>query len=499
VPRTLSSFVFVVILVACGPKSGPDGPRSDVGAHAALRWVPADATYVFATTRADAGAAVLRDLAEALGIVGGFDVAEAEAELASQLAGVSPLSIDSLVEAGIDRAGGAAAFSQGLSTTLVVKLADPAAMQVKIDAARERLGGQAIGVAMHDGVEIFTMMGDRDVHTHWAIADGWIWVHWEFTAEKEADGAWFVASRKAGGAIAATPDFGWARQQAERALPGSPVIGLVRGKALVQRVAALAHDPDARACANLVPTDRVALGMTGGGDVAEGVLVVDTVGGGGALADATLAVPVGWGATRGQPAMAAEWNIDLTHIARWLGPCRDLASLANDALHQMRARGGRAFVHQLADDGLGGHGVVAVDLVDRSMIDRMLDFPGRGLLEKKQRFGALDGAHVSVPFVNIEVDYIVTKDRAFAAMGDGLLAKVVGDGSRVPGSLAAIEVRPRAISPTAWHVVLEQGLGFSRDTLRQKTIERLQRWARGLVELTRDGDLVTVRARGERK
>jgi len=478
----------------CGPKSGGGGPRVDLGAYPALKWAPADVAYAGAMTRIDGAIAAAHDAVEALGIVGDFDPSELEGEIQRYL-GIDPLSVDDLAAAGVDVAGGGVVFAQGFSPTFVFRLADPAAMQSRIDAQREKIGsGAAIGVAVKDNIEVYTALGDRNLHTHWAIDGAWMWVHFEIVDEHEPELGWFEASRAANGALAKDPDFGWARAQAEHVQPGAALAGLIRPDRLAARVAKLARDPEATACMALVTPRRAALAIGASGDVSEGHVVIDTNGGGAAIGAMTLPVPAGWAAARGQAPIAVEWNLDAARLATWFSACNDHPARM---VAQLGLRSFRAFLIDLEPDDLSGHGAIAADLSSRKQIDRMLDITGRSMFEKKQKFGPLDGVHLNAPMLPA-VDYIITADRAFAAAGDGVLATVVGDGSSTVGVLAAVDLRPAGLSDKAWDFLLEHGAGVSRDTARDRTLRRLKRWKHATIDVTRDGDLVYLRARGER-
>jgi hypothetical protein len=484
--------VALLSAAACGPKS-TGGPKPvDVGAYPALRWVPADATYVAVGIRVDSAIAGARDLLEAGGIIGGFDVSQVSAEIASQF-GFDPLSVDDLTDAGLDMGAGGVLYGQGFSPTFVFKLSDPAAMQGRIDAQRARVSN-TIGVAVSDGVEVFTDLGDRDLHTHWAIDGNWMWVHFEIVEEHERELAWFEASRAAGGAIAKDPDFAWARAQAERLQPGTPFFALVRPRTMAARLAQMARNDEATACMALVTAPRAALMISAASGVSEGHLVVDTGGAGSSIADAAMKVPSGWASAREGAAVSAEWNVDIRKAAGYFRPCDDEPARMVDMVGLRAVRG---FLTRLDVDTLDGQGAIAAEITHRTYIDRMIDFTGRSMFEKKKKFGPLDGVRLEAPMFP-PVDYVLTNDRALAALGDGVLAKVVGDGGSAPGVLAAIDVRPPALDDKTWDVILERFAGISREGYRAETIRRLKRWKRGTIELVLDGDLLHLHARGER-
>jgi hypothetical protein len=484
--------MYVVVLGSCGPKSGGGGPRGGDVAPA-LQFVPADVSYVAAIRRVDGAIAATHDLIEAVGILGNFDPSQIEDEFRNYL-GVVPISVDDLRSAGVDVAAGAAVFSQGFSPTFVFTLADPAAMQARIETQRERASATAVGVAVRDGVDIYTDLGDRDIHTHWAIDGTWMWVHFEIVAEHEQELAWFEASRGAKGAITADADFAWAVAEADRVQSGAPLVGLVRPHRMAARLARAVNEPEATACLGLVTPPRAAVAMGAAGGVSEGHVLVDTAGGGRTIEALAVPVPSGWAAARGQPAIGFEWNLDLLQLARRFKTCDDDPA---QALAQLGVRAGRGFIQSFDPETLEGRGAVAGELTSRTLVDQMLDaIPGRAMFETKKKFGSLDGVRLSVPMIPT-VDYILTAERGLAATGDGLLAQLVGDGKTTPGVLAGFEIRPSALSPEAWNALLELASISGRQG-REATIRRINRWKHATIALTRDGDLLHLHARGER-
>jgi hypothetical protein len=495
VPRrpTLLIIALFALSAACGPKSGGGGPRPvDLGAFPALKYVPGDVTYAASVSRVGDMMLATRDLFEAIGIIAEFDLEDLDRALKNYL-GINLISPEDLASAGLDVAGGAAIFSQGISATIVFRLSDPVAMQGRIDAQRERVNN-TIGVAVRDGVDVHTDLGDREMHTSWAIDGSWMWVHFELVAEHEPELGWFEASRAANGAIVKDPDFTWARGEAERVQPGAPLVALIRPSKLAMKFAAAVNDPEFTTCLGLVTPPRAAMTMGVGGGVSEGHVIVDLAGAGAAIAAATVKVPQGWSAARGQAPLAAEWNVDAFRVASWLSAC-DQGPMAMASRLGVRAI--RGFITALDPGNLEGRGAVAAEISDRRQIDRMMDFTGRSMFEKKKKFGPLDGVTLSAPMIPT-VDYILTADRAMAAVGDGLLAQVVGDGSTASGVLAAIELRPAGLTKAAWSFLLENAADVRREGAREDTIRRLNRWKLATFEVTLEGDLLHVRARGER-
>jgi hypothetical protein len=491
VRRPTILFVLAVVAgVGCGPKPGGGGPI-ELGANPVLRWAPAQVTYAALIRNGDGAIAAMRDVLEALSILDDdLDLAGIDDRLRNFL-GVNPIAADDLRSAGVDVGAGALVFSQGFSPTVVFRLSDPAAMQNRIEAQRERAGqGAAIGNQIRDGVEVYTALGDRDLHTHWAIDGEWMWVHFEAVDEREVEGAWFDASRGARGALAADPDFAWARTEAEKVQPGAPLIALVKPRLIADKIAALANDSEATACLALVSWPRAVV-TAGSGRVAEGHIVVDTADGK-ALAALAVPVPAGW-AARGEPVVSAEWNVDFRALAEKTATCPDLAEELTQLVDETGVRAGRGYLASFDADAFEGTGAVALDIVHRRMIDAMLDeIPARRFLESRRKYGPIDGVRLDAKIFPA-VDYAITKDRALAGMGDGFLARLIGDGGVTPGVLAAIELRPFALDERTWSETLRQ-LGARGDT----RAARLRRWKLGAVSLTLTGDLLHLAARGER-
>jgi hypothetical protein len=489
-------FCAAAAVAACGPKSST-GPREvDLGAYPALRWVPADVTYVGIAQTVEGTMPAVRDFVEALGILGEFDVAEVDRELTTYL-GINPIDASDLREAGVDVAAGAVFYSQGFSPTFVFRLAEPVRMQERIDNQRAKNASGAIGNSVRDGIDVYTSLADRDLHTHWAIDGNWMWVHFEIVDEHEADLAWFDASRAAKGAIAKDPDLAWARGQAERVQAGAPLVALARPAKLASIFARIVNEPDATACMALVAAPRAAVTAGVAGPVSEGHIVLDVGAAGAAgISSMTKPVPAGWAVARGDAPAAIEWNLDGVAFARWFAPCD------NDPEQIVEATGlrtVRAFLTDFSPDDLSGHGAVAADLAHRRMIDEQLNnFTGRSLFEKKRTFGPRDGVRLDPPMIPA-VDYILTDREALAAVGDGVLEKVVGDGATVASpTLALLDLQPPRLGDAAWDLFLKYVGGVYRDAARETMIRRLKRWKRGTIALALDGEHLHLHLRGQR-
>jgi hypothetical protein len=498
----IRAHVFAVLLVAvtitailgaapgCGGKGGkPSGPDARIGAYPALRWVPADATYAIAARRTADVVAVFRELVDIAGIGFDADAAAAQAHMRNTI-GIDLLSAEGLAELGADPAGGAAIFSTGLSPTIAIALADPARAQASID--RLRGGAVAVETTRSEGVEVFTYRGDPDLTLHWAIADGWLWLHLELVVEGEAAGTWFTRLRAAKGGLAGHADWA-AAIAAGTALPvapspdGPPVVGLFRMNALADA----AKGGDA-AC--LAPLRR-----TGRGFLAAGVAGVDAalrfdleLGPAAAdLASLALAPLAGWTAAREGAPIQLEWTLDLARAAGALSACEASLSQIQQA---GGVRGFRLFAHAIDLGELDGKGAVHVDLSTRRVVAEALDeIPGRRFLEKKKRVGPYDGAEIAVPMFPA-VTYVLSDSLFIAGVGIDLGA-VIGAGIGSPSpSLAHLALVPSGLSTETWEGLLEP-LGGSTD-MRRRTVARIQRWADARVDLAVEGGALRLTAQG---
>lgn len=119
-------------------------------------------------------------------------------------------------------------------------------------------------------------------------------------------------------------------------------------------------------------------------------------------------------------------------------------------------RSGRAVLQSFEVDPLGGTGVVSFDLAGRGYFAKYLDkIPMRSALEKDRSFGPYPGHSIAVPFV-ATVDYILTDHLAFAAMGDGLLARAIGSGPGSGGPIAELDIHPGGLPVDTWSWLIAQ-------------------------------------------
>jgi hypothetical protein len=491
----LALATILTLSVACHHGGAP-GPRPAaspwLAAYPALRWVPADATYVITAHTVDDAVRVFHALHEVADIPLDTDVDKGEAEMRKEI-GFSPLSSADLAGLGIDPHGGIAIFSQGLSPTFAVAVTDPAKVSATI--ARLHGGGGAIQTVPVDGVEVSNAIGDRDVHVQWAIVDGWLLVHVDLRAEHAPEMAWFRAARAAGGAFAAGGAIEAAAKAAAR-LPapgpgtkGPPLIGVIPVPKLVARLQPFLPP----ACAGVASqVGDVYVAAAADDKDASGMLAVHVPGT--AAADAVLASPAGWAAARKDAPIQVEWNADVDRLA---GVARACGGGGGD-LASVPVRAGGLFLQALDLSGPSGRGAGWAVMRDPSMFDKMLhQIPGIGLASHHRQVGTTDVVDVSMPMVP-KFSYAVAASTIIVAAGAGVIDQVVGAGPPTRGAvLGHLEIHPYGLSPDVWDTALE-GAGIARRTARQRTLRRLQRWDVGQIDVVAEPGAIVVTGHGHR-
>jgi len=182
-------------------------------------------------------------------------------------------------------------------------------------------------------------------------------------------------------------------------------------------------------------------------------------------------------------------------VRAWLQPC--LRAINEDLgwLDRYGVRAGRAVLQAFDPDDKSGAGAFALDLAHKTFFASQLDeIPMRSTLERNRTFGPHKGHSITIPFV-ATIEYVLTDKLALGAVGEGLLAKVVGTGTLLPGPVAAIDILPPAMSAEAWKTIIESLDRRSAEGL----VERLMRWREGHIAVTIEGTSLLVAATGVRR
>jgi len=240
---------------------------------------------------------------------------------------------------------------------------------------------------------------------------------------------------------------------------------------------------------------RVAISIEGDGSRVSGRLAFDLGPAAASVTAGLLPVPEGFAAAAAQAPLAAQWNLDLLVVRAWLQPCLHAIDEDLGRLDRFGVRSGRAVLQAFDPDDKSGAGAVVLDLAHQKFFASQLDeLPMRSTLERRRTFGPHAGHSISIPFV-ATLDYVLTDKLAMAAVGDGLLAKVVGSGKTEPGPVASIDILPPAMSAEAWRTLL--GALDRRDA--DVIVERLLRWREGHIAVTIEGTSLLVAATGVRR
>jgi len=494
----LAYVTILSLAVAChhGGTTGPKPAASPwIDAYPALRWVPADATYVVTAHSVDDAVQAIRALHDVADIPLDVDLAEAE-DMARKHAGFDPLSSADLAGIGIDPHGGIAVFSQGLSPTFAIAVTDPAKAVATV--ARLHGGAGAVQTVPVDGVEVSNAIGDSDVHVQWAAADGWLFVHVELRVEHEPELGWFRAARAAGGGFAASGAVDAAVAAAAH-LPapgtgpkGPAVIGVGHMPALVSRLTALGAPAG---CAGIVGGVHDVL-LAGAADAkdAAGMLTLQVAGTG--AADSILAAPAGWTTARKDAPIQVEWNGDVDRLGALFSSCdpdvgRGLASLP--------ARAGGVFLRSLDLDDSRGEGAGWAVMRDPRMVDAALhQVPGIGLASHHRTVGTTDVVDVSIPMFP-KFSYAVAASTVVLASGAGVIDQVVGAGPPAKGVvLGHLELHPNGLPPDVWDAALQQA-GIARASARKRTLRRLQAWDVGTIDVVAEPGAIVVTGHGRKR
>lgn len=490
-PR-LALVASVALALGCHGRVPPShsAPPPVASGFPATRWVPANPTYVLASPTVREAQRAIRDIADALGVIGGGDASQLSRELARLIA-VDPLSPDALTAMGIDLEGGIVMFSEDVAPTFVVHLSAPDAVQAFFDRQRER--GLVTQSVIVEGTELFTaqLPGGANTKVSWAVSADWLWVHFSLPFARDDGSSWFTSSHRPEGPTWAKA-WQWATTAGRAAKPA--LVGFVDAPDVIASVAGKV--PDAMACAKLLePIGRVGIAVAGGPTQAAGKLTIDLGPAAAGIAAQILPAPAGFASLAQTAPLAVQWNADLLAVRAWFQPCLKTMNEDASALDRLGVRSVRAVLRTLDPDDKTGTGAVSLDLAHKRYFEALLDeVPLRSTLERSRTYGPHKGHSLSVPFV-ATLDYVLEDRLALAGVGDGLLIQMVGTGAMTTGPLAAIDIAPAALPAAAWKMLLQSiGVGRVDDIVAQ-----LVRWRDGHITVAIEGTSLVVTATGNRR
>lgn len=470
--------LLVLGLAACGGHGAPPAtPGAPVAAHAfgATRWVPANPTYVIAARTVRDGQTALHDLLEDVGMVVGFEPAEAGREL-QQMIGVDPLSPDALANIGVDVAGGMAVFSEDVTPTFVVHLAAPEAFASFIDGERQK--GLVTVSKLVDGVELQSARLGGDVNIAWGVDKDWLWVHF---AAPGAGTEWFEHSRTRAKAAWGSA-WTWAHQLAGNA----NVVGFAKAKDLVAAITSRVSN--GHACLKqLEVIDNIGLAFDVDGNKVGAKLAFDLGPAAQQMAAHVMAPPPGWQGVAASAPASAQWNLDLDAVTAWLAPCAKVWD--GSTPDAMGLRSARALVLTLDPGDTSGTGAVSFDLSDGKLFAPYISKASH--FSSDRTFGPYRGHHVSIPFVG-KFDYVFDDHTAIGTMGEGIMERIAAGTPASPPPVFALALAPAGMPKDTWIWMFDQ-LGVPSP---QRLVERLSSWQEAHVIATLDGSQLVVEVAG---
>ena len=467
---------------------------SKLAGYGALAWVPAQADYVFTAPTLAAGLASIHEL-EAGGDMLKPHVAEMMEEHLKKALSFNPLSAFDLTNLGVDVNAGIAVFSTGVSASVVFHLSDSKKM---LDHVNSVLGAAGVMTIEVDGVKIASIVGgENPLALSWAIDNGWMWIHFGITAEKEAPGAWFHDSHSANGAFAGGADFQWALASTHTKVGSgeTPLLGFANPARIVAAALPMVGPLDAMATCHtslIAKTSRSALSITNSATDVGGVLAVD-IGDAASIAGLHLPVSDGWAAASKDAPLSFAWNLDAAGISKLFESC------SSEHHVEFPARGIRGFINSIDLDGPSGSGVVWLDLTNRKFIDSQLDqIPGRSMMESKKKFGNVEGRSSNVPMIGA-FDYFIDDTRFAVSMGDGLLTRAIGAGGVAdPASspLGELSLKPNGFSRAFWNNIAGRMMGDAEKG--KSAVDALLHWQQLQLRLAAEGSTLVLTADGTR-
>jgi hypothetical protein len=524
--------MLALVAAACAGRTSPSAPPpGGLPPFAAARWVPARPLYVLAAPTVAQAQRAARDAIDLLAAVTGRDLS-AVVRLSVAQFGVDAFHPDPVAAIGIDPSGGWALFGGepdapgALSPTMIVHLAAPGQLAAFVD--RERQHGLVTRSVWADGIEVMSAPLSAGFTLSWAIDADWLWVHVALPGQADDprdatrggvnapalpgqrgresplsidEARWFTASH---GRHDATWTGGWAWAQ-HAAGAAATVVGLVDLHAGLHGAiaGAISRLPDAVACAKLAEAvGRVSLAVEGDDHHVAGRMALD-VGSTDRLRALVLPPPSGWDAAGRSAALAAQWNLDLAGARPFVAPCLSAIGAPLGLADQTGVRAARAMLVGFDPDALSGTGAIALDLSSTAYLEHQLDrVPLRRTLERSRTFGPYRGHALSIPF-SVTIDYVLEPRLAIAALGDGLLARLVAPAAApAPVPIAAIDVVPPAMSAHAWEALVdalaERGsVGAGRSS--REIVGHLMAWRDAHLAITADGGELVVTVAGDRR
>ena len=486
-------------LAACGGKGGhgtvSQRPATALErAYPALRFAPAEASWVVAAARVGDAVRALRETAELAAAVRGARLADLDAAARAAF-GLSPIAPDDLGAAGVRLDGSAAIFGQGGFPTAILPVADPDRLRRFLDARRPELGAS---VAEHRGHQVYSW-SRGDLSASWVVLDGWLVLR---AAPADAGPAWLdqVLAAPGGGSLGADPDLAEVARRGEAAL-GAPagLIALARFDRLAREIEDWKLLPELPACARALSgaSPRLVAAARVGADGMDSWAALDLApGAAGALRDHTgPAAPGGFYAYRARAPLALGLAVALPWLekVRAGSGCPLLDQPIRDPVRAMTGMSGPRAIYAAATridiDDLDGGGALHMVLTDADLVNAQLEsIPGRSLFERTRTIAGREVKALSFPGAPT-ILYRQEGRRFTAALGDRAMAAVLGPGA----APAALEIafgwlEPRRIR----NLEALLAIRLPRRTA-QAVASWLRRYQRASAVLELEGDSVVFR------
>lgn len=495
------SIVLALLTCACGTSAtrrpAAPAPSAAMRAYPVLGLVPEGVSYALLASRTGDALTAAHELLAAFALVGDFDAAEAEQELAGEL-GFDPFSPAGAQRAGIALDRSAAVFGE-LFPVILLPIADRSALDGFLEARRP---SSRVSVRQYRGSEWLTWYPDGEdrggVVLHWLAVGDYLAVH-PGLARDARDTGWVDGLLGDGPRLGEHPDMARALEVSRARLQASaPVelVGLLRAERVI---AALQRLMPAGVGAKLEPcwtmSALLAAPVVAGVDLepgaARGVIVADLapdVAAG--LGRHIGSPPPGFGALVARAGFYAGMGLELG----WLDERRTSAGcplLGEELLPPMLPAGFAGLfvaVESLNLEDLSGRGALHANLRDRRWVEALLDnIPQRGLFERSAKVAGQAVKEISIPLM-FSLTYLLTDTGVTASMGKGVMAEVLG-GSAQPGpaELAALYISPARLPNLRAILEAIADMGIASKQLAASAAERLSGYDHGSVRLDLDG------------